>query len=367
MEVLVIGAGLGGLTFAALATRNPDVRVTVVERDTDLRSRPQGYGVGLRGSQGLAVLARIDPATAAALPVPVTSFAMLDTRGRVLRRVERDDDQRLAAVPRMRLRHVLVDQSPPGTVTWGARAVDIRPHDDGAVVVFEDGTERHADLVVAADGARSAARSLLLGRELSYTGLLRIGGVVPRLDHPLLQGGVMMTLGDGCSTFVQAFSEQQLAWSFTLRAREDALEDRSSAELLRLAVTATRHWHDPVPAVLADTDVDGVTVRGLYDLVPPDTARVGRVAFIGDAVHPMTPYRGVGANMAMMDAAALADALATAATLEGAIDGYEREMLPRNATAVRHSHDAALALHPTGRAGRIRRDLGLRLGGHRRR
>jgi 2-polyprenyl-6-methoxyphenol hydroxylase-like FAD-dependent oxidoreductase len=57
MKIIVIGAGISGLTFATAMQRlSPTTQVEVYERDQSLTSRPQGYSLGLNGDMGLAVL-----------------------------------------------------------------------------------------------------------------------------------------------------------------------------------------------------------------------------------------------------------------------------------------------------------------------
>jgi 2-polyprenyl-6-methoxyphenol hydroxylase-like FAD-dependent oxidoreductase len=57
MKIVVIGAGVSGLTFAAAMQHfSPQTQVEVYERDQSLASRPRGYSLGLKGDAGLAVL-----------------------------------------------------------------------------------------------------------------------------------------------------------------------------------------------------------------------------------------------------------------------------------------------------------------------
>ena len=87
MEIVVIGAGLSGLAFAAAMRRKaPGARVTVYERDTGLSSRPQGYAIGIKGETGLPALRKLDLERhlLGGDTVRVTDFVVTDQRGRAL-------------------------------------------------------------------------------------------------------------------------------------------------------------------------------------------------------------------------------------------------------------------------------------------
>jgi hypothetical protein len=73
-----------------------------------------------------------------------------------------------------------------------------------------------------------------------------------------------------------------------------------------------------------------------------------RVTLIGDAVHPMSPYKGQGACQSLRDAPHLAGWLAKAA-MPAALRGFEREMQHRAGEKVRASREAAVMLHSVGR------------------
>lgn len=83
----------------------------------------------------------------------------------------------------------------------------------------------------------------------------------------------------------------------------------------------------------------------MFDREPPDeTLRSARVVLLGDAAHPMSPFKGQGANQALLDALALARALATM-SLDAALVHYQREMVQRVRSKVLGSRAAVLRLH----------------------
>ena len=85
MKIAVIGAGIGGLTFAAaLRHLAPQIEVELYERDPSLESRTQGYSLGLRGDAGLSVLKILGVYEGiAAEAITITDFVFCDQRGHI--------------------------------------------------------------------------------------------------------------------------------------------------------------------------------------------------------------------------------------------------------------------------------------------
>ena len=110
----------------------------------------------------------------------------------------------------------------------------------------------------------------------------------------------------------------------------------------------TQRWYSPVREIVRATHLDDVAyLGGFYDKEPLQHARAGTLVLLGDAAHPMSPFRGEGANMAMADALSFVDILSRAegSQLEQALACYEREMLTRTQKAVLESRKAAGEMH----------------------
>ena len=110
-------------------------------------------------------------------------------------------------------------------------------------------------------------------------------------------------------------------------------------------------WHAPIPQVLAETPLSEITGYPAYDreLLRNDMlSAASPVTLIGDAAHPMSPFKGQGANQALLDALSLARSLyakGDSQNLQQALRAFEAEMLPRTAAKVIASAEAASFLH----------------------
>ena len=174
MNVIVAGAGLGGLCAAA-GLRRAGLRVLVIERDAGTLSRPQGYRININLTGDAALRACL----------PDSHFALY--RDTAHRQVDASVDifgtdlkcllhrtgevsgsgPAPSAVDRVTLRAILLDAA--GEVRFGCEIVDVKSCADGAEVHLSDGSSLRTDLLVAADGAHSTLRRRLMpGKDLLH-------------------------------------------------------------------------------------------------------------------------------------------------------------------------------------------------------
>ena len=117
---------------------------------------------------------------------------------------------------------------------------------------------------------------------------------------------------------------------------------RDGASLRAEALRRVGGWHAPLPQLVADTRPEDVTGYPAYDRDPLPSGGGplggGRAAtLLGDAAHPMSPFKGQGANQALLDAVGLACAVRRAAPFGGerrladCLGEYEDEMRRRSA------------------------------------
>ena len=249
-------------------------------------------------------------------------------------------------------------------------------------------TLRGVSLLVASDGARSAVqRRRMPGASLNYLGVVLITGFTT-LAHPLLEKQGFYTLdGARARIFTMPFETpnaeadgseagpktnenacvRKSMWQISVRvaeaeARALAKAPRSlpndATELERgdpfVSVRAfvrsvAGTWHAPVPAMFDATDWETCWAGPLYDRDEPPKPPTGanarsRVTAIGDAAHPMSPFKGMGANTALFDAWHLARWLRKAPPPR-ACACFEREMFARAWAKVRASREACVAFH----------------------
>jgi 2-polyprenyl-6-methoxyphenol hydroxylase-like FAD-dependent oxidoreductase len=129
-------------------------------------------------------------------------------------------------------------------------------------------------------------------------------------------------------------------------------------EALKEEACRRTQWHDPIPQILAATQTAQISGYPVYDrplLKAELLEKEAKVTLIGDAAHPMSPFKGQGANQALLDALALARGISVgcrplsqwqeAGVRKRVLTEFESEMLARSASKVKDSADAAQFLH----------------------
>jgi 2-polyprenyl-6-methoxyphenol hydroxylase-like FAD-dependent oxidoreductase len=332
--VAIIGGGPGGLTLARILHVR-GVASTVFERDAHAEDRPQGGTLDLHAETGQHALrvAGLEAAFRALARPEDQGDRLYDSAGALLFDHDGEGGDR-PEIDRTALRQMLLDSLPDGVVRWGAKVEQIVPDGHRHRVVTASGAETF-DWVVGADGAWSRARPLLSAATPTYEGVTFVELGFDERRHPqvgaLVGRGKMFSLGDNRGLMAQRNGHGHIRGCAALRAPEAwARElDGAAAEVVR--ATLLTHFSGWAPS-LTDLLVRGeiLAVRSLYSLPVGHrwTSRAG-LTLIGDAAHLMSPFGGEGVNLAMADAADLAEALCVGADREAAVARFEGRMAER--------------------------------------
>ncbi|MFV0375083.1 FAD-dependent monooxygenase [Microbacterium sp.] len=315
--LLVVGGGIGGLS-AAIALRGAGYDLTVAERYPDAHASVFGVGI-IQPANALRALDAIGCARACL----DTGFAasawgsMYDVDGRFLRdmpgtAIAGADYPPMNGLTRPRLHEILTDRARAlgVRIRYASEFAALEQYDDGVDVHFADGEVDRFDLVVGADGVRSAVRGHVLPADVRprYIGQSAFRLNIPRepeIDRIVLQAGP-----SGMAGFVPIGPDQAYLFYNTTMARDDRPASHELADALRAHLAPFGGLTGRVRDAHIGADAD-IVLRPEESLIAPAPWHRGRVVLIGDAVHTVTPHLGQGAAQAIEDGVVLAEELAT--------------------------------------------------------
>lgn len=377
-HVAIVGAGIGGVALA-VACLHRGIPFTIYERDHDFDARSQGYGLTLQQASKAIKGLGINSLGG----VISTKHIVHNPEGKVLgewgtrkwleTEIKSPAKRTNMHIARQSLRSALLEQlGGNDKVQWGHQLLNLKESAEGVELSFQTNGEiktAKADLVVGADGIRSAVRRLTIGEEttpLRYLDCLVILGICPLsslegFSSELLDGATIFQTANGNERiYVMPYTADSVMWQLSFPMSEKDAKELSAKGVQALKDEARRRtqWHTPIPQILEATSENLISGYPVYDRELLSSALLAKnknITLIGDAAHPMSPFKGQGANQALLDALKLARKISKGCNAkskwretglrQNVLNDFEAEMLERSAEKVKGSADAAQFLH----------------------
>lgn len=333
LNIAVIGGGYAGAT-AGLALSQIGANVKVYEQAKAIGE--VGAGIGLRPAsvklfKKLGIFEAIESVTS-----PSDYFEILDAKGNVIQREEwphlseGEEKHYTRMIHRGDFIEVLTNELPEGVLQLGYKTTEVIDNGDNATVKFANGEEITADIVVGADGIKSQVRTLLADNQPVPQGAHAYRAVI---DGSLAEG--MMT-DDNLRLYLDNETggmiyflplrhrgeNGQVSFDITVPHEDTSWNPEVTKDEILHCV---RNFDERLIRIVEKLDMDQVNARSANDIDPVETWNSDSVVLIGDAAHAMLHHQGQGANSAVIDAGALADALVAADSVPAALAAYTAE------------------------------------------
>ena len=380
-NVAIIGGGIGWMALA-VACLHRGIPYTLYERDESFDARSQGYGLTLQQAskavEWLGISRLKDGLTS-------TRHVVHDPSGKIIGEwgvrnfvdieKEKETKRRNVHIPRQSLRAELRAQlyNDTGIAWWHCLKSIVHDSKSQIELEFQVGDSKQiatADIVVGADGIRSSVRSLLIGQEespLQYLGCIVILGICPLdtlsdIESPLLDGAtVFQTVNGHERIYMMPYDKNTIMWQLSFPISEEDAKSLSKSwpEALKYEwISRLWDWHSPIPDILKATDISRISGYPVYDRETLEAESFNdfwNITLLWDAMHPMSPFKGQGANQALLDALDLARDIVEKCNPDSQwrekglrkilLYDFEKRMLERSALKVRDSAKAVKLLH----------------------
>ncbi len=337
MEILIVGAGIGGLTLA-LSLHRVGIACRVFEAAPQMR--PLGVGINLlpHGTRELVELGLEAPL--ARVAVETREMCGVNRFGQFIFREPRG---RFAGYPwpqwsmhRADLHQVLMDavaaRLGAQAVTTGKKCVDVSQTERSVTLHFADGSRASGDAAIGCDGIHSALRKNFFprGSGLLYQGINMWRGVTRW--KPFLTGASMIIGGwlEVGKLVVYPIREpdaqglQLMNWVAEIQSPRNVMQDWNLPGKLADFLPAFESWRFDwldVPAMMRAAEA--IYEYPMVDREPLASWTRGRIALLGDAAHPMYPRGSNGAGQAILDARVLASSFKEHPDPLDALKNYE--------------------------------------------
>jgi FAD-dependent urate hydroxylase len=312
MEIVIIGAGMGGLT-TGIALKKFGHQVRIYEQAEQIL--PIGAAISLwsNGVKCLNYLGLHDKV--AALGGKMDHLAYMDgATGEVMTQFSlqpliEEVGQRPYPVSRAELQNMLMQEFGQHDIHLGKRMTGVEDLADQVKVQFADGSSVQADLLIGADGTHSITRSYVLGEKVErrYAGYVNWNGLVEISPEFAPADQWTTFVGEGKRVSLMPVADNRFYFFFDVPLPVGLDNDRTQYKTLLQQYF--QGWCSPVQQLIDAIDEQRTNRVEIHDIEPFTQFYKGRVVIMGDAAHSTTPDIGQGGCQAMEDAIYLARAL----------------------------------------------------------
>ena len=352
IQIAIIGAGIGGMT-AAVTLAQKGFKINVFEQAPELSEVGAGLTVTPNATKGLIYLGLGEAMNKIGMAHDLQGVRHYQTKEIIvpLKRGKHMLEKYGAyqfQVHRADIHDLLIEnleQHSPGCVSVDHQLVGIDQKSDRVKLIFNNQAEYECDFVIGADGTRSAVRKSILGyAEPEFSGYVAWRGVVPtdgldESDFDECGSSAFISPGRVFARYLIRDAKEYNYVAF-LATDEWAEEGWSIPSKVETVLETFSDYNQQVKNIISATPPEGCYKWGIFTRQPIGKWSSERVTLLGDAAHPLEPFMGQGASMAIEDGVVLGRIIEDASGFSEIIERYETARIERNHFVTEHSKKA---------------------------
>ena len=352
IQIAIIGAGIGGMT-AAVTLAQKGFKVKVFEQAPELSEVGAGLTVTPNATKGLIYLGLGEAMNKIGMAHDLQGVRHYQTKEIIvpLKRGKHMLEKYGAyqfQVHRADIHDILIEsleKHSPGCVFVDHQLVGLDEKSDKVKLIFNNQAEYECDFVIGADGTRSTVRQSILGTdEPEFSGYVAWRGIVPtdgldESDFDECGSSAFIAPGRVFARYLIRDAKEYNYVAF-LATEEWAEEGWSIPSKVETVLETFSDYNQQVKNIILATPPEGCYKWGIFTRKPIDKWSSERVTLLGDAAHPLEPFMGQGASMAIEDGVVLGRIIEDASDVSEIIKRYETARIERSHFVTEHSKKA---------------------------
>ena len=363
MNVIIVGAGIGGLV-SALCLDAKGHKVKIYEQAEILSELGAGIQLSPNATKVLNYLGLFKDLEPYIFEPNSFQFLNFSTGKVITERklgeaIKKDFNSPNYDIHRADLQRVLLNKIKVKNIDIHSnmKVTNVGNNKNSAFIEV-DGKEIQADLVIGADGIHSKVSDSLFGKkEIIYTGNVAWRMLIPVeiLPENLILPDTTVWLGPN-KHFVTYHVNGGKNLNCVCLVEQDGWFNESWSEKgeIEELKKAYKGWNRTIETLLQHADPNTLYKWALHDRLPMKQWSKGRIVVLGDAAHPMLPFLAQGAAMAIEDGAVLANCIDNFDEVEEALKYFEKIRKPRTSYVQSAARRNAKVLHLSGLAAILR-------------
>ena len=352
LRIAIIGAGIGGMT-AAVALAQKGLNVSIFEQAPELSEVGAGITITPNATKGLIHLGLDEAIKKVGMAHTQQGVRHFKT-GDMIVPLERGEKmlEKYGAYQfqahRADVHNILIDKfklNHADSIYVGHQLADLKEKANTVELIFSNGHIDEFDFVIGADGNRSAVRKIIIGDDdPQFAGYVAWRGLVPTKDlseSDFDECGSSAFIAPG-RVFARYLVRNGELYNYVAFLATDqwAEEGWSIPSEVGIVLDIFSDYNQQVRNIISATPSEELFKWGIFTREPVSKWSTDKVTLLGDAAHPIEPFMGQGASLAIEDGVVLGRIIETASSTQEVISRYENTRVERAHFVTEHSKKA---------------------------